>query len=81
MELSNKFPDSSLLDENNASGFPDARALEMNLISSSLFQIDQLEYVVHLPLSSVLFLLLVSLKLWVVFRRTIIFSSPMYIQR
>ena len=34
-------------------------ALEMNLTSSSLFQSDQLEYVVHLLLSSALFLLLV----------------------
>ena len=39
--------------------------LEMNLTSSSLFESDQLEYVVHLPLSSVSFLLLVSMKLWV----------------
>ena len=38
-------------------------ALEMNLTSSSLFQSDQLEYVVHLHLSSVLFLLMVCLKL------------------
>ena len=40
-------------------------ALQMNVISSSLFLSDQLEYDVHLHLSSVLFLLLVSLKLWV----------------
>ena len=40
-------------------------ALEMNLTSSSVFWSDQLENVVHLPLSSALFLLLVSLKLWV----------------
>ena len=36
---------------------------ETNMISSLL--LDQLDYVVHLPLSSVLLLLLVSLKLWV----------------
>ena len=40
-------------------------ALEVNLTSSSLFLSDQHEYVVHLLLSSVLLLLLVSLKLWV----------------
>ena len=40
-------------------------ALEMNLTSSFLFLSDQLEYGVHLPLSSVLLLLPVSLKLWV----------------
>ena len=38
-------------------------ALEMNLTSSRLFSSDQLEYVVHLPLSSVSLLLLVSPKL------------------
>ena len=40
-------------------------ALEMNLTSSSLIFSDQLEYVVHLPFTSVLLLLPVSLKLWV----------------
>ena len=34
-------------------------------LSLSLFKSDQLEYDLHLPLSSALFLLLVALKLWV----------------
>ena len=40
-------------------------ALEMNLTSSSLFLSDQLDYDLHFTLSSALFLLLVSLNLWV----------------
>ena len=40
-------------------------ALEMNLTSRTLFLSDQLEYIVHLPLSCVLLLLPFSLKLWV----------------
>ena len=48
-ELLNWFSGSSLLDENNAAGFPGA--LGSNLTSS--LSLNQLEYIVHLPLSSV----------------------------
>ena len=57
--------DGSLFNENIASVFLKLSALEMNLTSSSLVLSDQLEFVVHLLLSSVLPLRQVSLKPWV----------------
>ena len=66
IELSNWFPGSSPFDENTASGFPDARDSWDDFdFKLSLFWNDQLEYVVHLHVSSASFLLLVSLKLLV----------------